>query len=322
MLRTKDIALITDDNYCLPTAVCIQSIIDHYAGSESITIHVCTFGLSVSNVAWLVELSREHVSVVVDNFNSGGFEDRIQQISQKSHVTPTALIKFELPNYFHHTDTLLYLDGDIIVKKDLQELLFLDVSQQYLAASYEFWKLVGAKMYSFGILKEKGMYFNSGVMLLNLKKMREDGITEKLWDYKLNKAKTKLMDQESLNAVCNKNIISLAIKWNFNPNFLNKNYLRDINKTYNTQYADVEEMVDDVCIIHYVGTTDKPWNYKTASMRSFWDKSFKNVGYIGELSLKDVQAEKRGRFASISWVIKNTGLLGFVSFVLYNIKNR
>ncbi|MBO7605742.1 MAG: hypothetical protein J6S61_04695 [Elusimicrobiaceae bacterium] len=181
--------------------------------------------------------------------------------------------------------SLLYLDSDIIVKGSIVELLNTDISGCYIAASYEFYCHLDRIRYSLHRSVSNDFYFNSGVMLLNLKRMREDSISESLWNYKLNKSKTKLMDQESLNAVCGLKSISLPIIWNFNPRFLSRKLLTEINKVYLTDYVSIDELEHDIKIIHYVGKPDKPWIYSTAHMRYYWDVIYKRLKWTSSLNL-------------------------------------
>lgn len=317
---TKDIVLICDDNYCMPTAVCIQSIIDNISRDfTQLTIHVCSFGLSGENVSKLQSLSTERIIVFVDVFNEAQYKEKINSISQKSHVTPSALIKFELANYFKQIDTLLYLDSDIVAKADLSELLKLDIGESYLAASYEFWRHLIRINYTLKRTVSHEFFFNSGVMLLNLKKMREDDVPEKLWFYKLNRAKTTLMDQESLNAVCSSMAFHLPVKWNFNPYFLKQRFIPELNKVYGTDYKTIEQMEDDAYIIHYVGAADKPWKYESAQLRKYWDNAYMNAGYNKQLDLKIAEIPELSRFESIKIKIKTYGLAGFVCFIINKI---
>lgn len=317
---TKDITFICDDNYCLPTAVCIRSVIDNYHGS--LTIHVCTFELSEDNVKLLESLSTDEIHVVVDKFYKADYSDKTDKISQKSHVTPTALIKFELPNYFSTLDTILYLDSDIVVKGNIKELLDTDIENSYIAASYEFWDHINRLKYKLKRSVSTSFYFNSGVMLLNLKKMREDKVTEQLWYYKLNKAKTTLMDQESLNAVCSKTAVRLPIRWNFNPIFLNTSLLCEINKVYGCNYNDIMQLNEDARIIHYVGKPDKPWVYKNARMRDYWDNYYDKVFPKKELQLVVYERKKRKRYEAMIDIVRKFGFYGLICNVIYNLKNK
>ena len=322
-LQTKDIIFICDDNYCMPTIVSIQSIIDNGEITNSdVCIHVCTFGLSESNIALIKNAEKGGVRISIDLFDFNKYEHRITCIAQKSHVTPTALIKFELPYYYSQIDNVLYLDSDILVKGNLEELLNTDISGCYVAASYEFYCHLDRIRYSLHRSVSNDFYFNSGVMLMNLKKMREDTIPELLWDYKLNKAKTRLMDQESLNAVCGAKSIHLPIVWNFNPRFLSRKYLAEINKVYLTNFSSVDEIENDIKIIHYVGKPDKPWIYSTAHMREYWDIVYKRLKWSSSLNLLETKQTARSVFDSIHSKLTNYGLFGTFCFFIYTIQNK
>ena len=323
MLKTKDIVFICDDNYCMPTAVCIRSIIDNWEHiNECVTVHVCTFGLNPDNVKFLQSLSAEAVSVVVDTFDINFYKDKIEKVSQRSHVTPTALIKFELANYYQNLNLLLYMDSDMVVKGDLYELLCTDIGESYIGASYEFYNHINRISYSLKRSVSKAFYFNSGMMLLNLKKMRDDDIPAKMWYYKLNKARTTLMDQESLNAICSTNTLQLPVKWNFNPIFLNKAYIKEINKVYGTKYTSLEDMEQDACIIHYVGSTDKPWNYENARSRRYWDIYYHKIYEGRRLTFKKIDNEKRSYNDAIKDKIRKHGVYGFICNMIYLLSER
>lgn len=318
MMKTKDIVLICDDNYCLPTIVCIQSIIGKaYLYEDELTIHVCTFGLSTANLDMLEHLNHANVKVVIDLLDEASFPSCLNQITQRSHVTPTALIKFELPNYLKEIDSVLYLDSDIVVKGDLSDLLNLDIKDYFLAASYEFWEHLRRIQYTLHRSLAPDFYFNSGVMLMNLRKMREDSISEKLWEYKLNETKTTLMDQESLNALCKSNVLPLSIRWNFNPVFLENTYIKELNKVYGTAYDTQEEIEKDIQIIHYVGAHDKPWIYKNARMREYWDQAYMESRCQIPLQDKVIEVNRRGLYTSIKKRITSQGLAGTICYIVY-----
>lgn len=318
---TKDIILISDDNYCVPTIVCVQSIINNIADfPKKLTIHVCTFHMLQENIERLVELSTDSADVVVDVFDTEHISDKLSLINQNSHVTPTALIKFELPNYFCNLHSALYLDGDIVLKGSINDLLNTDVSGYYLAASFEFWAYLNQIRYS--LRRKCDFYFNSGVMLLNFDEMRKNDVTSKLWEYKLHEAKTKLMDQESLNAVSKNHVKPLSVIWNFNPVFFEKGFLRDINKIYSTSFADTEEVLNGIRIIHYVGKHDKPWVYEKALLREYWDVSNNSLYKPITLKFKPTEEKKNSLFSSIMEKIKVHGIWGTLIYIMYVIRTK
>lgn len=319
---TKDIALICDDNYCLPTAVCIQSIKDNYNLNDTLLVHVCTFGLRDENVLKLNSMGGGRVEVSIEVFKEEDYEDLLQLISQKSHVTPTALIKFELPNYFSNLKSILYLDSDLIIKSDISELLKIDVDSYILAASYDFNQHLNRLRYTLMRGPDKVFYFNSGVMLLNLQRMREEHITSQLWDYKIYHAKSWLMDQESFNAVCGDYVFHLPIRWNFNPMYFEQQYIKQINVVYDTDYINTQDLENDVRIIHFVGARDKPWKFENARMRSYWEYYFTLTPYNCELNLNQYTPERRPFLEAISGRIKEHGVWGTICYMIYCIEKK
>lgn len=314
------IVLICDDAYALPTAVTIQSIIKSNTNETQYFIHVCTFGLNQQNTSLIESLSDGFTKVKIETIIIDEFEERLFKIEQKSHVSKSALIKLELANYFLSIDKILYLDSDIIVKNSIDSLFELDISNYYLAASFEFHKYLDSFLYHFG-KKDKTFYFNSGVMLLNLNAMRKDSIPSRLWDYKLHHSKTTLMDQECFNEVCKGCILKLSIVYNFNPFFLNKIYLNGINCVYGTSFESINDLEKKAAIVHYVGKADKPWIYRTATLQSLWQQYYDSLNYEQSISLVDFIPKKESLIKKVVSKIKAVGFLSFVSYLFYRKKS-
>ena len=315
------IALICDDFYALPTAVTIQSIKDcaeNFCNCK-LCIHVCTSGLTAQNVAKLQSIANNAVDICIHCVDMQKINEKFANVQQKTHVSTAALIKFELPNIFSDLDRILYLDSDIVVKSKFLEIFSTDLSGCYLAASYEFWKYLKDLIYKPSNLKKDDFFFNSGVMLFNLKRMRDDSISEKLWDYKLNCAKTKLMDQESFNEVCKGFVKPLSIEWNLNPCFLEDEYIYLINKVYKSKFESADNLYESANVIHYVGKADKPWIYKNARKNQLWMGFYEKVYPEQKLVLKSFEINKMSFLMRIVNNIKEHGVIGFVNFLRYKL---
>jgi len=318
----NNIALICDDNYCLPTAVCIQSIIDNTNVVGFTTVHVCTFGLTEINRQFILNLNCDRVHIEINNFSKNDYLELLSKVNPKTHVSTSALIKFELANYFSQLDSLLYLDSDIVLKKDISEIFNTDISKSYLAASFEYWNFIHYREYSFKRDYKVEFNFNSGVMLLNLQKMRKDNIPQQLWDYKLYHSKTPRMDQESFNMVCGAATVPISIKWNFNPCFAYESNLIHINSIYNESYLSINNMIEDVRIIHYVGKEDKPWEYMNARMREFWDIPFSKLNIELECQNKVYIAPKQKPLVSFRNKIRQYGAKSTFCYIINKIFGR
>lgn len=268
-----NIAYICDDNYAMPTYVSMASVKNNLGGREC-NIHVVTVGLSDDSKKEFYRFETDKFHVNIHEIDLSFYEKKIAQISQKSHVTPTALLKFELPNILEETDKVLYLDSDVIVKNNIDELLNYPIGNLYAVCAPELWKLVHKEN------TDNGYYFNSGVMLLNLQQLREDKISLKLWEEKIrisNSNTSKTMDQDTLNNVLGKRISLIPVKYNFNPYFAQKRYLKLVNYFNDHIYDSMKSLTEDIRIIHYVGREDKPWIYSSARMAEFWDTNYLSV---------------------------------------------
>ena len=129
------------------------------------------------------------------------------------------------------TDFILYLDVDTLILNNLSELLSLNIDNHSLAAVNDF----GIHEHLDIILPNKSnFYFNTGVMLLNLKIWRSENLSNKIFDFiRTNPFFIKFMDQCSINAIVPYNYLQLDTFYNFqlgsykykNINNLNNNYI-------------------------------------------------------------------------------------------------
>lgn len=263
------IAFICDDGYVLPTVTAIRSLVRHVKTQSAYDITVIGTDLSDENIRKLTYVNKTNVaiSVVV-------IEEDTKQFhtfgTTKYGVSNTALLKFILPGIFRDHDKLLYLDGDIAVMKDLTELFNTDIEGCYAGVVLDMPQVLYERQI-FG--KKFGRnYFNSGVLLLNLKQMREDAMQEKLIEEKQS-SKSKLMDQDVFNELFKGKVKYLPISCNtLYVNLIRskgKYRISDINETSNKNYNTLEDIRRDSQIIHYC-SEDKPWKYYDTPMADYW----------------------------------------------------
>lgn len=279
------IVLICDENYVVPTEVMIKSICEStrkYGGT--FIISVCSWKLSDTSIEHIQSYTDSNVQVQVVLVDSTKYQERMFKINQNSHVTPTALIKFELANLFPQDSKILYLDSDMIVKGNLNELTNISLGTNLVAASYEFWKYLLKKYQYIENQEMPEFYFNSGVMLLNAELFRKENISEKLWETKFEqfnvdmKGKFALMDQDVFNVVCRNRVTELPIRFNCNTRFTHDVNVDDINTVFHTDYLNIGQVKDDAIILHYVGKEDKPWKYVNVACQNIWDECYKLTG--------------------------------------------
>ena len=143
-------------------------------------------------------------------------------------------------------EKVLYLDSDIIVLKDIAELYLYNISQHYLAGVED--KLSHSMKKRIGLSgnDNKEVFVNGGVLLFNLKKFRRNNLESII--FKKLRQINYYTDQDVVNDVCRKNILSLPLKYNI---------MLANGNIYINRRKELEEIINDPFIIHYA---EKPWN--------------------------------------------------------------
>lgn len=269
--KKVEIVYISDENYIMPTTVSIQSLLESINPECVYKITIFTQS-DINNINDLMKLATNQVKIEIRQVRDArlaNFEDNKDK--RYCVATSTALLKFIIADELKDIDKCIYLDGDTLIKKSLEDLYDLDLGDNYVAAVPDYPQVIYEKPRIDLGMQEK--YFNSGVMVLNLKKIREDGISDKLIEEKRNRVDDSLMDQNVLNVVFEKHKILLPIKYNcclLNLERSQKNYsIEKINKLNNTDYRTVSEIMDDAYIIHF-SSKDKPWKYYDVSLADKW----------------------------------------------------
>ena len=125
------VVLVTDENYALPTTVVVTSIRENRNPDNNYSINILTVGLSDRSKEKMLSLREKDFEV---NIIERALSDDFLKMKQvRGRVTPTAMLKFELPDLFSQYDRILYLDSDMLVQKDLAELFNTDLGDNYAA---------------------------------------------------------------------------------------------------------------------------------------------------------------------------------------------
>ena len=167
---------------------------------EPITCYIFTADVSRINEAY-VPISDEQVtfldSVVKErNSKSKVIKKDVSKIYEKefmnspnesAYCTPYTLLRLLADKVSDMPEKLLYLDIDMMIHDDLSKLYQIDVSDYEYAAVKE----------KYGCWLIRPDYINAGMLLMNMKKIRETGLLEKARE----KIKTKKMlfaDQDAI----------------------------------------------------------------------------------------------------------------------------
>ena len=142
-----------------------------------------------------------------------------------AHWTYTCLLPLAFPEIFPDENRILRLDDDTVVRKDIGELLDMDLEGNVAAMVEE----PVRSLFPF-------RYFNAGVALMDLERLRETGRYRKMIDL-ANREQLTAMDQDAINVFCQGEILKLDPRWN--------------------DAGHITEYTKDPYIMHYAGTRKK-----------------------------------------------------------------
>lgn len=118
-------------------------------------------------------------------------EEMLESVNINTHYTPYILVRLFSDKVREIPDKILYLDSDIVVYKNIEPLYNMKIDEyDYAACIDEIGKTFISKD-----------YINSGVLLMNMKKLRKEDSLYKCREMVINK-KMLLPDQTALNKIC------------------------------------------------------------------------------------------------------------------------
>lgn len=275
-----NVCFIADDGYILPTSVAITSICQNSSDEYSYNINIMTpSGISYVSKRNLIDAGHGYKNV---NINVVECDVSELQLLHKNNdnrylaATTTALLKFKIAEIFKDMDKILYLDGDIIVRDNLVDLYNTELGDNYVAAVRDLPQVLYDKQSIGGDISGRD-YFNSGVMLLNLKKMRENNICETLIETKKNYNDFSLMDQNIFNIVFKDKVHQLSVEYNCcYINLIESKGRYDIGKInsfYNKKYESAYDILPEIKIMHFSSKL-KPWYFYDVPLADEWMKYY------------------------------------------------
>ena len=259
MNNVVHIAMISDKGFFMPTCIALLSIKKNKLRESEYNIHIflCQCGKAENDI--LEKMDTEDFHIYIEHTNEKIETKRY--LDNNISATPTALFKFELAELLN-VDKVLYLDGDMLIEKDITGLYNIDLDNKYAAVVMDMPLVLAKENQCKKLFLSYNEYFNSGMMLLNLKKMRSDGISLKLYKYKENEI-NYFMDQDAFNVIFDNNVIYLDFYYNMVFRVLDNYPLETICDFYNIPLELSEEALLKKAYILHMASKFKPWMYYT-----------------------------------------------------------
>lgn len=210
-----DIVFVCDNKYAHMLASSIESILSNKSGDDAINVYVISHNLSdavIKNLR-LVSASRANIAFIKFDIK------RLSGYPKTFHIMGYA--KCLIPELLPKLNKVLYLDVDTSVLTSLKPLWNTDIGNKYAAVvQNQFYEREiennNERLYK-GRYKNVQKFFNSGVMLMNLERMRADDMTNKFL-YEMEHNRHHYGDQPIFNYLFHEDVLYLEPKWNAQSN--------------------------------------------------------------------------------------------------------
>lgn len=197
------------------------------------------------------------------------------------YFTLTIYFRLFIPALFPEYDKGIYMDSDTVVPGDISQLYRLEMGESLIGVCVDY-SVQEAAPLTFYIDKAVGVdhtkYFNSGVLLMNLRALRDARLDERflslLETYHFDSVAP---DQDYLNAMCHDRLLYLSEEWDAMPN-------------------DHKSPLPCPKLIHY-NLFAKPWCYDNIQYEEYFWHYAKSSGYYEEiLAFKAEYSDEQKRF--------------------------
>ena len=222
--------------------------------SDDVMMYLLHNGLKDKTIKRLHKIAdRFHVELKLLEIDQNILKDC--PVNNKIHYADVMMYaRLLLPSMLTDLDKVIYLDCDLVVNKDLNDLWDTDVNDVAVAMAPDYNYNNAKTLRRLGI---QGCYYlNSGVIVMNLDYWRKHDIQNKVLTYIVdNRDKIIYPDQDALNVILKDARMELPIIYNVAPYLFYKN----IENIPGDRYAEIKEARESPVIFHYMGPT-KPWS--------------------------------------------------------------
>jgi len=289
--KTVPVVFATDSNFMPYLYVAVQSIADNASVFNNYDIVILCTEIEPYTIKQFKQLNRDNVSV--------RFIDMAPMMSKYKdiwythwHYTEAMYYRFFIPEIFSDYDKIVYLDCDIVANCDIAELYDIDMEGKGLAASIGLARQHKDDKHTDYIEKtlniRKETYFNSGVLMFDIKQNKETNFFEKCINTLKELKEPLFPDQDVLNIVFKNNVKYINCAYNFTWNVVH--YFKNSEEKLSDDFKqDFINACDNPKIIHYAGKY-KPWRQPNLTYSDYFWKYARKTPFYEEMIYKNCKS--------------------------------
>lgn len=250
-----------DDNYAQHTGVSIISLLENNKHFDEINIYIVDNDIKNENKIKLNDIANRYKRKI-SYIDFKKYKEKLK-LNMEWDISISSYARLFLTSMLPKSiERVLYFDCDSVIIKSLDELWNENIDNYYIAAVED--TVSNSIKKSVGIDKTE-RYINAGMLLMNLKKMRENNIEKKFLEF-IDKYNGNVIhhDQGVINGVLYKNIKIISPKFNLMTIYytMSRDEIIEYYGISGEFYSqnEIDEAINNVVYIHYTpGFTTRPW---------------------------------------------------------------
>lgn len=298
-----NIVYASNDKFARHLAVSLYSLLDRNQKIETLDVWVLSMGLSRESKDRLCGIAQEfdrELSVI----ELGNLKERFSHEVDTGGFDLSIMARLFLGDVLpEHVERVLYLDCDTVILSSLEKLWKADLGPFLLGAVMEptIYPCIKEEI---GLRPEEP-YFNSGVLLIDLNRWREENVQKKLLDFYRSKGgKLFAGDQDTINGSLKGRIRPLSPRYNYftNYRYFHYRHLVRLSPVYALIMENgFREAGRHPAILHFMGD-ERPWKEGNLNhYRRAYDK------YLAKTPWAGTPKEKGNRFYMAAYHLMNYG---------------
>lgn len=264
------VAFCFDDNVFAPSCVAIASLLDRETNRDvHFGITCISSGICEEHKRCIEELVQRRDDASTVRFLEASTE--FQDAHLHSRFTQDTYTPLLMHRLLPELDRVIYMDTDTLIQTSLSELWNIDMNDCSCAGVLgtvnlkSTWDELKTYPNAEDFAGVRGKYINDGVMLMNLKWIRN-------WNpdalfLQMSKKNYHYLEQDIFNITCKDHIRILHPKYNVYAYMTQKMYREMVAEGFLVE-AECEEAFAHPAILHYAGP--KPWNNRGAFRAKEW----------------------------------------------------
>jgi lipopolysaccharide biosynthesis glycosyltransferase len=257
-MSVVEIAFGADEVFAMPLAVALASIARFVTQpTRAWVVHASI----PAHVRARVERGLRDTTTTIE-WIDGNDIPRLGELPLNRHFSKATYFRLALPDVLPpDVHRIVYLDSDIVAVDDIAPLFDVDLGGHSTAGVRDIgfpWAVMSKGLSHW---RELGLdrtvpYFNSGVLVMDIDRWRDEAIGPRIMDYLVRNGSPYFADQDAINVVLAREIAELAPRWNQHPSIRQQAGLCHVV----FEPEEVDAARDRPAVIHYL-TRDKPWNH-------------------------------------------------------------